>query len=293
MNLNLHCLNTFNKGKWIVFPNISNKLDNEKEKICLIVTKLFENTQICLKNYNNAMKLLENSTLFVFVDNKNNPQIVGNVSYNCLENFRGTIDGDEQNISSEYLPVANEFLQNNMHLICTSSWAHQINWLNRLENYVKQFNEKRYDKINVSSLIEDLSYNGFSLRYKDCDVKEKLFYPRIKRELIKHPMLKPMLAKYLNCKTDEVFIGKYQGNGKTIKYIIGDCISNYIVKDSALIKVYGSINIKSYFGEFNVFNLPATLGVSVDYQNEINFEIDSLFKGNTINCEEDIKNNTN
>ena len=293
MNLNLHCLNTFNKGKWIVFPNISNKLDNEKEKICLMVTKLFENTPICLKSYNNAIKLLENSTLFVFVDNKNNPQIVGNVSCNYLENFRGTVDGDEQNISSEYLPVANEFLQNNTHLICTSSWAHQIIWLNRLENYVKQFNEKRYDKINVSSLIEDLSYNGFSLRYKDCDVKEKLFYPRIKRELIKHSMLKPMLAKYLNCKTDEVFIGKYQGNGKGIKYIIGDCISNYIVKDSALKKVYGSINIKSYFGEFDVFNLPATLGVSVDYQNGINFEIDSFFKGNTINCEQDIKNNTN
>ena len=101
MDLNLNFLNTFNKGKWIVFPNISNKIEFEKDKICLMVTKLFENTPICLKSYNNAMKLLENSTLFVFVDNKNNPQIVGNVSYNCLENFRGTIDGAEQIISSK------------------------------------------------------------------------------------------------------------------------------------------------------------------------------------------------
>ena len=280
-------LNNFNAGKWLVFPTVSTFSDVDKEKECLKVVKLFENTAICLNKPDTAMKLLKKSTLIVFVDNAGKPQIVGDISCGYLEHFRGTVDGVEQNISSEFLPVANEFLNNNLQLIHAKSWLYQINWIDRLKNYMKLFNEKRYKEIDVESLINDLAYNGYSLHYKDCSTKERLYYPLVKRELIHQPMLKPLIAKHLHCKTEEIYIGKYQGNGKGIKYIIGDCLSNFIVKDSCLKKVFGSIKIKSYQGEFDVLKLSVTMDTEIFYQNGFNSNFLSLSKCQAMKSEQD------
>ena len=128
---------------------------------------------------------------------------------------------------------------------------------------------KQYDKIDIQKLFEDLGYNGYSLHYErhfDANGKEieQIYYPKIKRELIKQSYLKPLLAKHLGCKPSEIFVGKYFGNGKNIKYVIGDLLSPYLAKDCKIEKVFGSVNIKNYQGDFpKVFSMPATHKFSI------------------------------
>lgn len=261
-------LNTFGLGKWIFIPSFSNapaSFEQNKKFLC----DLFKDTDVCLKDMNHTDEYLRKDNFFVFVDNYNKPQIVGNTYYGSeLQNMRGVCDKQEQNIGLKYVKVANAFFNKNLQMYGVKDWKQQINWIARLQIYEYLFNHKMYSKINVKKLIDDLAYNGFSL-HKEVDAHE-IYYPVAKRKLLAQPMLKPMIANYLGCKTSEVQVGKYVGNGKNVKYVVGDLLSQYLHKDCQIKKVFGSVKIKNYIGDFDyIYDILATNGFSFSAKNNI------------------------
>ena len=263
-------LNTFGLGKWIFVPSFSHDpagFEKNKEFLC----ELFKDTDVCLKDMSHTEEYLRKDDFFVFIDNAGKPQIVGNISYGCeLGALRGVCDKKEQNINLKYVKVANAFLNKNIHMYGVKNWKEQTNWIARLQIYEYLFNHKFYSKINVKKLLEDLGYNGYSL-HKDDANQNDIYYPITKRKLLSQPMLKPLIAKYLGCKTYEVFVGKYTGNGKNVKYVVGDLISQYLHKDCKIKKVFGSVKITNYIGNYqNVFDIESTNGFSILGKSNIN-----------------------
>ena len=266
-------LNTFGLGKWIFVPSFS-KAPADFEKNKNFLCNLFKDTDVCLKDMGHTDEYLNKYDFFVFVDNEDKPQIVGNISYGCeLGALRGVCDKKEQNINLKYVKVANAFLNQNINMYNAKNWKTQINWIARLYVYDYWLNNKMYSKINVNKLIEDLGYNGYDL-HKDYDVNPKqIYYPSIKRKILSQPMLKPIIAKHLGCQTSEVQIGKYVGNGKNVKYVVGDLISQYLHQDCKIQKVFGSVKIKNYIGDFNkVFEIASTNGFSITGTKTQNFK---------------------
>ena len=258
-------LNTFGLGKWVFVPSFSHDpagFEKNKKFLC----ELFKDTDVCLKDMKHTDEYLTKDDFFVFVDNDGKPQIVGNISYGCeLGALRGVCDKKEQNINLKYVKVANAFLNKNIHMYGVKNWKTQINWIARLYVYDYLLNNKKYSKINIKKLIEDFGYNGYNLHNDNESNYKGIYYPAIKRKLLSHPMLKPLIAKYLGCKTNEVQLGKYVGNGKNTKYVVGDLISQYLHQDCQIQKVFGSVKIKDYIGDFdNVFGIHSTNGFSVD-----------------------------
>ncbi len=187
--------------------------------------------------------------MFLFVDNSDKLQIVCDIRHNCVKNMRGVADGFELNISGEYCGQANDFLEKNSTLGLASDWQKQIDWISRLREYCKLYDSRKYDSIDAEQLVKDIAYNGYDLHcknYQKIYSSGAIYYPIIKRELLLKPMLKPMVAKFLNCSTREVFVGKYNGNGKDIKYIVGDLVSSNIAVDNSIERIYGSINFKCF-----------------------------------------------
>lgn len=261
-------LNTFGMGRWIFVPCFSTcPLDFEKNKKFLC--DLFADTDVCLKDMAHTDEYLRKDNFFVFVDNQNKPQIVGNTYYGAgLRCLRGVCDNREQNIDLRYVKVANAFLNQNINMYSAKSWKKQINWMARLNVYEYFFNNKMYSKINVKKLLEDLGYNGYDLHKGESSNATGIYYPLAKRKLFSQPMLKPMLAKYLGCKTSEIYIGRYFGNGKNVKYVVGDMMSPYLHEDCQIKKVFGSVKIVNYTGKFkNVFDIESTNGFNLSSKN--------------------------
>ncbi len=283
-NLHFGELNTFNKGRWEGFASKFSSANGYTDN-CEKFYKYCKNTPLCLCDMKHIKEWLVDNDFFVFVDNKNTLQIVGNCNaYGELDCFRGIVDGQEQNVDLKFLDVANEFFDKNIDIRFCEGWKKQINWIARLHQYTALFNSKRYNEINIENLIDDLGYNGFNLHYKDCtkENKKRIYYPIIKRELISQPMLKPMLASHFGCKTNEIFVGKYGGNDKNIKYIIGDCISQYLSEDCRLEKVFGAIEIKNYFGKIDLLNIPTTRRFLVTSAEHLPFDIEKYLGDVTI-----------
>lgn len=265
-------LNTFNLGRWLFLPSFSSKPEGFNDR-CLLLCKLFQNTDVCLKDMAHTEEYLTDSDFFVFIDNQNKAQIVGNTYYGyMLQCLRGVCDKYEQNIDIKYIDVANEFLNNNLDLKNAKLWKNQINWIARLYSYNYLLSHKQYSKIDVNKLIDDLAYNGFSL-HNNAKSSNDIYYPFIKRMLFTQPMLKPLIAKHLGCKPSEVFVGKYSSNGKNVKYIVGDLISSYLSEDCSIEKVFGSIKIKNYKGPYKyVFNIETTLNCDIKSPNGVEMD---------------------
>lgn len=264
-------LNTFGLGKWIFIPSFLNgpaQFEKNKKFLC----DLFKDTDVCLKDMNHTDEYLRKDDFFIFVDNDNKPQIVGHISYGCeLGALRGVCDKKEQNINLKYVKVANAFFNKYLQMYNVKYWKEQTNWIARLQIYECLFKNKMYSKIDVEKLLEDLGYNGYNLHKADGENSNNIYYPTIKRKLLSQPMLKPLIAKYLGCKTYEVFVGKYTGNGKNVKYVVGDLISQYLHEACQIQKVFGSVKIKDYIGDYqNVFDIESTNGFSILGKSNIN-----------------------
>lgn len=186
--------------------------------------------------------------MYLFVDNSDNLQIVCDIKRNGVNNMRGVADDFELNIPEEYYKQACDFLAKNSTLDQTKLWQKQIDWISRLRQYCNLYDSKNYDSIDIQQLVKDIAYNGHNLHcknYQKIYSSGAIYYPKIKRQLFVKPMLKPMIAKFLGCATREVYVGKYNGNGKGLKYIVGDLVSPYIADDNTIERIYGSININS------------------------------------------------
>lgn len=209
---------------------------------------------------------MEETGFYVFIDNLARPQIICNFNHGILEGVRGVCGDDEQIIDSDYVDVAKAFLDSQNEFSRAKSWKYQVEWYARLYTYFNLFEKHCYNQIDVEQLIDDMAYNGYNLHYKNCmNEPDKKFYPKIKRELIKQPMLKPMIAKFLGCKPSEVYVGRYYGNGVNHKYIIGDLHSTYLDKRCGIETVFGSIDIMGYQGEFEKFGqIESTLDFKIE-----------------------------
>ncbi|MBQ3494444.1 MAG: hypothetical protein IJA69_03425 [Clostridia bacterium] len=281
-------LNTFGMGRWLFFESQKHSPETYEQN-CKILSELFQGTEVCVKDQKYSSQYLKDNDFFVFVDNNNKPQIIGDLGLNYgvygLTNIRGTDDKKEQNIAIKYVRVANEFFRKNPNLDYVKNWKYQVNWIVRLKRYNYLLKTKQYHKININSLLEDLGYNGYSLHYErhynqQGEVIEEKYYPAAKRRLFKQPMLKPLIARYLGCKPGEVFVGKYFGNGKKIKFVVGDLMSSYLSKDCAIEKVFGSVDIKNYQGEFSkLFSLPSTEKFSVHGDGNAKLDVADFFNG--------------
>lgn len=279
LEINLKDLNTFDKGEWLLFA--SKELEPIKfEENCAALFSYTKNTYLCLKKMEVVEDLLATNSVFIFIDKNKQLRLIGHCSgASAICGFRGLTDGAEQNIDSKYYDVAHEFLDKNQHLYKSENWKRQIEWIESLRRNKALFSEKRYNEISPQELIDDLSYNGHNVLYEgrnDLEQVKQIYYPVAKRELLSEPMLKPMLAKYLGCKTSELQLGKYNGNGKGVRFVVGDLISNYISKDSPLEKVYGQINVHNYKGEFNILNTDCTDNFSVTFDKSV--ELDGYYK---------------
>lgn len=272
-------LNTFGKGSWLYFPPKEQKLEQFSDN-CKIIAEMFKDTQVCLKDIKYVQKYLAIDPFFVFVDNLGNPQIVGNTSVGTIDYLRGVCDGYEQTIDSEYMDVANEFLDKcSKFYYKTNVWKYQINWHDRLRSYLTLFKEKKYQLINVQQLIDDLAYNGYSLHFPNCLTSDSIYYPAVKREILQEPMLKPMIAKHLGCRTDEIYIGKYYGNGKNKKYIIGHLLSDFLHEKCAIEKVFGYVKIQNYHGNFKRLDkIDSTISYHIDGWAGCDLIFEDLFK---------------
>ncbi len=257
-------LNTFGKGHWEIIQ--SKEYDPLNFSInCERLRSIFLDTDLCLNSMKYIEKYLIDSMFIVFLDNDNNPQIVADSSWGELNSCRGVLDGEEQNIDSYFADVVNDFLNKNLDLRYCKEWRHQVNWIFKLREYEYLLEERRYDEINLNDLLEDMSYNGYSLHYDGCtDTKKRhIYYPIVKRQLLKQSMLKPLLAKAIGCKTRELYVGKYDGDGVGIKYVVGHLISKYLAKNCNIEKVYGYIKIEDYFGLYNAYAIDSTIGFSI------------------------------
>ena len=102
-------LNTFGLGKWIFVPSFS-RAPEKFEENTRFLCNLFKDTDVCLKDMAHTNEYLSKDDFFVFVDNNNKPQIVGNTYYGSeLQCMRGVCDKKEQNIGLKYVKVANAF----------------------------------------------------------------------------------------------------------------------------------------------------------------------------------------
>ncbi len=285
--IDLKNLNTFGKGRWLWFPSLFTDPDNFVQN-CEDLNNLFRKIDtICLSEMRYVRKYLQEDDYFVFVDNNGNPQIVGNTDGCEIEYLRGISDGYEQNIGEDFIDVANEFLDKNINMIKAENWKYHINWIDRLRKYKKYFQNKEYDKIDMKMLVDDIGYNGYSLHTKSGQQLSDLFsnkiaYPKVKKVLLAESALKPMLAKFLDCHTSDVYVGKYYGNGKNVKYIVGDLLSSYLHPECKIKKVFGNINIQKYSGKYKgVSGIESTGNFQIVGFNSDYMDFSPLFKNGT------------
>ncbi len=273
--IELENLNTFGKGRWLSFA--SKELEPlHFEENCARLFSYTKNTYICLNKMAMVEDLLNANVVFIFVDNFNQLKIVGHCSgVGALCGFRGLSDGKEQNIESAFFDVAKEFFDNNSQLYKSANWKKQVEWLESLRQTKALFQQKRYAEISPQKLIDDLSYNGYDLLFEgrnDLENVKTIYYPAAKRELLSEPMLKPLLAEHLGCRTSELQVGKYNGNCKGVRFVVGDLISQHICQDCPLEKVFGRISIENYKGDFNILNTPSTVNSNISFDQYLDME---------------------
>ena len=193
-NISLDNVETYEMGHWIKFDgktsNEENYLKNAQE-----LSSLVKNTPWCTKSL--ASSQLSQGDFYVFIDNSNNPHIAVKMNGDEIDEVRGILNGNSQELEEDYRKVAISFLENNKEIQNGKEWLRKEEWNKRLIYYVKNIENGTFKQEDVPKLIEDyfgdfdyMSHGG------ENSNKEKLknLLPRIKKNI----------AVYYNCIEDEI-----------------------------------------------------------------------------------------
>ena len=194
--IKLDGVETYGKGKWLKFEG---KTSNEKEylKNAERLATLVKDTPWCTKEL--ASTQLAQGDFFVFVDNEDKPHIAVKMSGNKIDEVRGILNGDAQEIEDGYRDVALSFLENNKEIKNGKEWLEQEERNKRLIQYNKDIENGIFKVEHVGQMLEDL----FEIDYKNHGHGENTNKTKLKNNLVK---IKDKLVKYYNCSEEELYV---------------------------------------------------------------------------------------
>ncbi len=209
--VNFDGINTFNKGKWKIFPSKekdeANFFKNVQE-----LTNLVDKTPWCTRTL--ASTHLENGDFYVFLDNESKPRIAILMEGNAISEIRGLGNKfyEDQEIEDDFRDVVLNFLQNNTDFEMGKNWLEKEEWNKRLVTYKAQIENNTFEEKNLENLLKDLCHHDFQRHNPTNSNVEAL-----KEQM---PKLKTMLAKHFNCKEDEICCGNFQFKGDKCPVVV-------------------------------------------------------------------------
>ena len=235
--IKLDNVETYNMGKWIKFEgkesNNKKYIENSKE-----LASLVKDTPWCTKTL--ASEQLSQGDFYVFIDNKNKPHIAVKMSGNEIDEVRGILNGNAQELEEDYRKVAISFLENNQEIKNGKEWLRKEEWNKRLLNHIKNIEEETLTKEEVPQLIDDLFGN---YEYKSHS-GENTNKTKLKKLL---PRISKPISEYYECSEEEICfddIDFESTNYKTVPYKI---IFGYAYFENSKITDLGNlINIGGY-----------------------------------------------
>lgn len=193
-NISLENVETYEMGHWIKFDGKTtdeeNYIRNSQE-----LSSLVKDTPWCTKSL--ASSQLSEGDFYVFVDNSNNPHIAVKMNGDEIDEVRGILNGNSQELEEEYRKVAISFLENNKEIKNGKKWLRKEEWNKRLIYYIKSIEDGAFKQDDMPKLIEDYfgkyEYKAHGSENSNKEKLEKLL-PRIKKNV----------AEYYNCAEDEI-----------------------------------------------------------------------------------------
>ncbi len=239
--IKLDVVQTYKKGKWLKFEG---KTSNEKEYIANAekLASLVKDTPWCTKTL--ASTQLAQGDFFVFVDNEDKPHIAVKMSGNEIDEVRGILNDNAQEIEEEYRDVTLSFLENNKGIKNGKEWLEKEELNKRLIKYNNEIESRTFESKNVDQMLEDL----FKADYKNHGHGENTNKTKLKNNLHK---IKDKIAKYYNCTEEEIFIGDiYFSKTDYIKCPYKMIIGNVDFEDS---QVTNLGNLQTIGGDANFY----------------------------------------
>ena len=233
--IKLDGVETYAKGKWLKFEG---KTSNEKEylKNSERLATLVKDTPWCTKSL--ASSQLAQGDFFVFVDNEDKPHIAVKMIGHGIDEVRGILNGDAQEIEEEYRDVIISFLENNKDIKYGKEWLEQQELNKRLIKYNEDIENGTFKNEDVEQMINDL----FKTDYKNHGHGENTNKTKLKNNLIK---IKDKIAEYYDCSEEEIFIGNISFSNTeytecSYKIIVGNAyFGDSQIKDLGNLQIIG------------------------------------------------------
>jgi mannose/fructose/N-acetylgalactosamine-specific phosphotransferase system component IIB len=193
-NVSIDNVDVYEMGRWIKFDgkttDSNNYIKNAQE-----LSSLVKDTPWCTKTL--ASSQLAQGDFYVFVDNDNKPHIAVKMNGNEIDEVRGTLNGNAQELEEDYRKVAISFLENNKEIKNGDKWLKKEEWNKRLLTYIHNIENDTFKEDDVEKLIEDyIGHYEYKAHFSENTNKEKL------RNLL--PKIKKKIALYYNCREDEI-----------------------------------------------------------------------------------------
>ena len=185
-NISLENVDTHGMGHWIKFDG---KTSDEKNylKNAQELSSLVKETPWCTKTL--ASSQLAQGDFYVFVDNDNKPHIAVKTSGNEIDEVRGILNGNAQELEEEYRKVAISFLENNKEIKNGDKWLRKEEWNKRLVKYIHDIENGTFKQEDTGQLIEDYFGNyEYKAHGSENTNKEKLksLLPSIKKNIVEY-----------------------------------------------------------------------------------------------------------
>ena len=276
-NVSIDNVETYGMGHWIKFAG---KTSDEKNflKNAQELSSLVKDTPWCTKTL--ASSQLSEGDFYVFVDNDNKPHIAVKMNGNEIDEVRGTLNGNAQEIEEDYRKVAISFLENNKEIKNGDKWLEKEEWNKRLLTYIHNIENDTFEQDDTEKLIEDFFGNyEYKAHFSKNTNLQKL------ESLL--PKIKKNIAEYYNCEEKEIAIGDIKFADKEYS-VLKECpyiviFGNAVFKNSQIeslgkLTTIGGTAIFSHSKVQSLGNLTTIRG-DVDFTNS---QIESLGKLTTI-----------
>ena len=198
LSISLDNVETYDMGTWIKFDGYATNPDQYFENVKRL-TALVQGTPWCTKTL--AGQQLNEGDFYVFVDKDNKPHIAVKMMGDELDELRGVLNGDSQELEDEYRDVAISFLENNVEIKNGREWLEKEEWNRRLVEYGKRIERGEFTAQEVEGLLQDLFLRE---DYRNHSGHENSNIPRLKKVIYK---AKKQFADYFQCKEDELCMG--------------------------------------------------------------------------------------
>ncbi len=267
-NISLENVDTHGMGHWIKFDG---KTSDEKNylKNAQELSSLVKDTPWCTKTL--ASTQLAQGDFYVFVDNDNKPHIAVKTSGNEIDEVRGILNGNAQELEEDYRKVAISFLENNKEIKNGDKWLRKEEWNKRLIKYIHDIENGTFETKDVKQLIEDCFGNyEFKAHFGKSTNKDKL-----KSLLLK---IKKNFAEYFGCDESEIAVGnidfKFDEEYRTIeicpyKCIVGDVYFPPSIKDLGNLTIIVGNALFSSLGTESLGNLTTIGGDAVFHYSRV------------------------